>query len=41
MSPENANPLIVAIILLPGVLCCLMLIAGALREWYKLKGEEP
>jgi len=40
MTLENANPIIVAIILLPFVLCCFGMIAGALNHWWKHKEED-
>ena len=40
MSIENANPIIVVLILLPFVICCLLMICGALNHWYKHKETE-
>ena len=41
MTLENANPVIVCLLLLPFVLCCLGIIALALNHYWKNKEEGP
>ena len=41
MTLETANPIIVALILLPFVIVGLAIVVGALNQWYKHREPEP